>query len=304
MSKEISMLFGHGRNTLKPQCFPKACDIIRLHDSGTGWSSLEPTKGNYNWTTLDAHLAAAEVAGIPVLYVFSRTPEWTAQPGFGVGAGVPGIVNPTSNRPPLLQDWSDFIAALLSHVRRADGTFRIQYWEMWNETNALQFWNGSDAQLLAMAKILYQLVKAYSPTMQVTTPTPCWNTTSADAAMNTYFSEGFQQYADIVSFHGYQALTVPAMAIGLTIDNMYAVMADYGVTKPLWDTEYGFGDPTRLSYAQQRQWVMDSLIIRLQKRLGASIAYQWDNLTHMTCVSWAGVLTAAGHAFVDFYSAL
>jgi hypothetical protein len=297
------VILGHGRNTLNAACFPQGAEVLRLHDGGCRLALLFPKRDVYNWTRLDQHLAASEAKGVPSLYVFCSTPAWAAQVPDSPPASVWGD-NPTGNCPPNPQDWGTIVDALIAHVRRPDGSLRIKFWEMWNETNSLGFYCGTNAQLLVLAQILYQKVKAADPTAMVTTPTPCWDKTNVVQAMDTYLGMGFGKYADIVSFHGYVSDGAPAASIGSTLDGLKALLTKYQVKLPLWDTEYGFKSPALVPDSQKAQWVRDSIAIRAQKGIAAAFWYQWDNQTHGTMVSSTGVLTPAGKGWVDSYATL
>ena len=134
--------------------------------------------------------------------------------------------------------------------------------------------------------------------------------TTADEEIESLLAMGFQDYANIVTFHGYQAPGAAGSAIGPTIAKIRAAMASSGCTFPLWDTEFGFSgsaDGAALyTPAQQRQFVFDAFFTRLS--LGVSLLgwYQWDNLTHSPGVTdLTGLdLTPAGQAMVELYAAL
>jgi hypothetical protein len=298
------MILGQSRNTLTAAAFPPGADLLRLHDGGCRWSLLNPQSGVYNWARLDAHLAASEARGIPSMYVFSSTPAWAVLPFTSASATAKGLWadNPTGNCPPNPQAHSDFIDALLAHVKRPDGTLRIKYFEMWNETNNAGFWSGTTPQLLALAQTLYQKVKAAYPAALVTTPTPCWDKTNVIQAMDLYLGAGFAQYADIVSFHGYLPDGAPAVNISPTLDALKSLLVKYGVNKPLWDTEYGFKSPILLPDSAKRQWVIDSITTRIKKGIQCAIWYQADNLTHGTQILQNGTLTIAGQAWLDCHT--
>jgi hypothetical protein len=296
------MLLGHGRCTLQP--FPLKADIVRMWDvwvngKGIGWKDLEPSKGVYDFTLLDKMLAANEAMGAQSMYCFGYTPAWAAQPSSDPW-NVLGINGPLSNRPCLLQDWTDFIYRFVFHVKRPDGTLRIKYWETWNEVNALGFWDGSYVQLLAMQKVLFNIIKSKDPSCFVTTPTPCMNLTTADQAMDSLLSLGIGDYADIITFHGYLKPGEPAANIGPTIDKMYGVMKKYGCNlKKLIDSESGsqqVADP-------DGQWLRDWIAIRRQKRLDGAIWYQGDNVNYNGSLFLPDhTLNAAGKMWQSAYS--
>ena len=52
---------------------------LRLWDSGTSWTSLEPVKGVWNWQALDTWVAAAEQHGVrDILLTLGQTPPWAS----------------------------------------------------------------------------------------------------------------------------------------------------------------------------------------------------------------------------------
>ncbi|MEU5315805.1 beta-galactosidase [Streptomyces sp. NPDC021056] len=54
---------------------------VRLWDSETRWSQLEPARGVFDFSTLDRLLDGAERQGLPVTFVFGGTPGWAAPNG-------------------------------------------------------------------------------------------------------------------------------------------------------------------------------------------------------------------------------
>jgi hypothetical protein len=294
------MIYGQSRNTLNAAAYPPGAQMLRLHDGGCRWSLIEKSQGQYDFSKLDQHLAASEAHGAGSLYTFCSTPPWC---GIPVPNAPASIMEPGTNLPPHLPDWTDFVIAIVKHVRRADGSLRIKQWELWNEPNYTGFWCGSNTQLLAMAKVLYVIVKAYDPSARVTSPSPAysWSANTAVTAMNEYLAMGFQNYCDILSFHGYCKDNDPAKSIGPTLDALRDLRTKYGVPNmPLWDTEWGFKLNTDCPDSQKAQFVTDGLQIRLDKAIGAAVWYQADNVTHGTQILKTGELTVAGSAWMHF----
>jgi hypothetical protein len=291
------MIWGHCRNTPNDAMFPPGADIVRLHDGGCRWALIEPSRGVYNWAKLDAYLAANEARGLATMYTFSSTPAWCAQP---VAGAVAGLVDKTSNCPPLMPDFIAFLVALVKHVSRPDGSLRIQYWEAWNEANYAGFWSGTDAQLLELCQAVYGIVKSADPTCQVTTPSCVYSYAGNNilTALPRWLAKGIHKYADIIAVHGYQVpYNLPAAGIGPVFDQVNGLLANLKITLPVWDTEFGFGDPALVK--DPRQWVIDALQVRLRKGIAGAIWYQADNPTHGAMRFKDGTLTAAGQAWVD-----
>jgi hypothetical protein len=93
------------------------------------------------------------------------------------------------------------------------------------------------------------------------------------------------------------------MTIEPTINALMELLVASEVKAPVWDTEYGPNDPSNIATDQQRLWLFNSLIVRMQSGLDGAIWYQWDNQTHGACCDLDGNLTTFGNAWVDFYNA-
>ena len=116
---------------------------VRLWDSGTRWAEVEPGRGEYDWTVLDRHVAGAQRAGLPVLYVFGGTPDW-ASPTGAVGPYPDG----TRAAPPDdLAEWDAFVRAL---AERYDS--RIDAYELWVLGNDRRFFAGDVETLVEMTR--------------------------------------------------------------------------------------------------------------------------------------------------------
>jgi len=177
---------------------PAAPGLLRLHDSGTYWSALQPQSGpcssSCDFTTLDNWLdLIAQHQPIAVSQVFTWVPCWDTIGGnetgpYG-GTNNPGCdidpVAPTgSNYPPTdlgssgSATFNDFVTNFVQHCSPAGNcvgkcpsgqtcasTNLIQYYEMWNEWDISYHWNqgaappnGCGTTIAACAQLLYQMV--------------------------------------------------------------------------------------------------------------------------------------------------
>ncbi|HET6205636.1 MAG TPA: hypothetical protein VFD98_02425 [Terracidiphilus sp.] len=315
------MIFGQNRYLsyeISPGCsdcsnvFPQCLDLLRLHDSQCSFYQIATAPDVYDWSILDAHLDSCEQRGVQVLYTFSYTPEWAYRTDYVPEWSDPGSVTPHSNYPPQLDVFEAFFRALLDHVRRPDGSFRIQYFEAWNETNALAFWNGTDDILMEQQQMLWNVLQEVAPACSLTTPTPTKNLTTVEQALDNYLAMGFQNYSHIVSFHGYADVGTPGAAIGSTLEAVNEVMAKYNCSLPLWDTEWnwtqGYPDDGCIPIGDVSQWIKDALIARLENRIACAIWFQWDNPNGCGYMlddpTWKGHVNAAGNAWIDLYNSI
>jgi len=311
------MIFGQTRYLNYEVCpgsnygnvFPQGLDLLRLHDAQCSFADISTAPGVYNWTTLDSHLDSCEMRGVQVLYTFCYTPEWAYDTSFVPEWPDSGIRSPHSNYPPRLDVFEEFFRALIAHVMRPDGTCRIRYWEAWNETNSLAFWNGTDAILMAQQQMLWSVIQEMAPSTLLTTPTPTKNFTTVDQCIDSYLQQGFQNYAHIVSFHGYLDQDTPGSAIGPTIEAVNAVMAKNNCAHPLWDTEWnwtqGYPDDCGIPMDAVPQWIKDALVARMQNNIACSIWYEWDNPNACgSMCNWMGEINTAGYGWIDLYNSV
>ncbi len=202
---------------------------LRLWDSGTTWTALEPLKGVWNWEPLDTWVAAAAANGNPdILLTLGQTPAWASSNPSDVnyvGAGAPA--------PPIhIQDWEDYITAV---AQRYQG--RIRYYEIWNEPNDSTYFTGTVTQLAQLTQTAYQILKSVDP----------GNTVISPAAYSTGYlanllAAGIGPYVDAIGFHVY---TTPPELTGPQLADVRLAMQQFGVASlPLWDTEGASGDTT------------------------------------------------------------
>src|SRR5207245_10845770 len=102
--------------------------------------------------SMDDTIASAERNGVrDFIFTLGYVPPWASKnPADPCGStGAAGTCDA-----PDMRAFDDFLTQL---VRRYCGV--VQYYETWNEPNLTDFWNGTDAQLLSIARDLYQIAK-------------------------------------------------------------------------------------------------------------------------------------------------
>jgi len=202
---------------------------LRLWDSGTSWTSLEPAKGVWNWQPLDTWVAAAEQHGVrDILLTLGQTPPWASSNPDEVnyvGAGAPAP--PVNN-----QDWNDYITAV---AQRYKG--RIRYYEIWNEPNDPTYYTGTVAELATLTALAYGILKEVDPGNTVLSPAAY-----AAGYLDQLLQAGIATNVDMIAFHFYET---PPESTAAAIANVRLVMAAHGASAiPLWDTEGASGDNT------------------------------------------------------------
>jgi hypothetical protein len=262
---------------------------LRLWDVAYWWM-LEPSSGEYNWTKMDGTITAAQPNGVnDFIFTFGHVPPWastnTADPCTG-GEG-PGTCDP-----PDMAAFDDFATHV---VQRYCGT--VKYYEPWNEPNNLQFWDGTNAQLLIIAQHVYQIAKnpancgctngKCSPNggvnpNKVLLP-PISNLSAGSLAwLESYLADaGAAQYpyADIAAFHGYYATTNPE-GIAAEVLLLRQTLDEYGLGNlQLWNTEASWEQDTIYSQQQQAAWLMRSHMALIATGVSRYVWYAYDNCT-------------------------
>ncbi|MGH9431857.1 MAG: glycosyl hydrolase [Terriglobia bacterium] len=229
---------------------------LRLWATETNWYNIEGQgEGQYDWTNLDSWLQLAQQYGMTdVLYTFAVVPPWASSnpndltcvssyspPG---SCDAPKDLNLDGSGTDLI--WQNFVTAIVEHSLSSPYS-HIKYWEVWNEPDIPQLWNGTMAQTVRMAKDAYTIIKSLDPTATVTTPSPV-NSGGPNEHLLTWLSEylaaGGSPYADVIAFHAYfnpsrgnMPEAIIPMASGLD-----TVRADAGLNSlPIWNTEGGWG---------------------------------------------------------------
>jgi Beta-galactosidase len=197
--------------------------LFRTWDT-TSWSKIEPAKGVYNWSVLDAVVAQAQSKKGEVILTLGQTPRWAspvpdAASFYGMGASYP---------PSNVADWTDFVKAVAARYGS-----KIGYYEIWNEPNDPTFGKGTIAQLVELTKATRETLNAVLPGAKVITPAPY-----SVGWLDGFLAAGGGQWSDIVGYHIYNEKPEDDAVI---LANVRRVLADYGITQPLWLTEGGTG---------------------------------------------------------------
>ena len=151
----------------------------------TGWGQLEPERGKFDWTALDAQMDYLAAHGMIFGGLFNGGVGWNK-------ADAPGTL-PVNN----LSAWSDYVSATVGHAKH-----RIKRWEIWNEPpNG----TGRDQTAADYAKLVaasYRAAKSADPA--------CLIGLAAKSAHITYLDQAIQAGAkdhfDYITLHPYEIL--------------------------------------------------------------------------------------------------
>jgi len=191
------------------------------HPIRLAWPYIETSKGVFDFSFYDEYAAIApkDPTGTIAMMdlALGMTPSW-AVANQSTCRQLNGGATACQAPPDDIQDWKDFITALINHYNGTTAP-HIQYYEIWNEWNVNDqnngFWSGSDAQLAAMQQAACTIIHGGSgdPFSKVVTPSTVGSarfaTDQAPAQLTAYFNAGGKScpgapnnVIDAVSFHG------------------------------------------------------------------------------------------------------
>jgi Beta-galactosidase len=260
---------------------------FRLWDV-VNWAMLEPADGQYNWTTMDDTIATAKQNGVrDFIFTLGYVPAWASKnPADPCGStGALGSCDA-----PDMRALDNFLTQV---VRRYCGV--VQYYETWNEPNLTDFWNGTDAQLLSIARDLYQIAKdpancgctngvcapgggvnankVLLPSVnRINEPNLSW----LDSYLFLAAAGGTYPYADVASFHGYGYTQPEDIVQGVA--QLKKTLARHGLSSlEIWDTEASWGTTTVNDQEQEASWLMRFHVVQAVSGVSRLVWYAYDN---------------------------
>jgi hypothetical protein len=251
---------------------------LRLWDNGTGWSQIELAKGEFKWDNLEGALANAESKGMTeILYVLGTTPQWAATKVNESDYPQPGAASAPEN----LEDWDAWVTAVVEKFGD-----RINAYQIWNEANLKNFYNGTPKQMAEMTKRAYEIIKANDPDALVVSASPSVRLASAfDRFFPEYLAElkALNWPIDVVAIHTYPDGAGDPVARGALIEKAQAALTSAGAPDlPLWDTElnYGLAGPgeiprTEITGPRAAGFVVRTYIDDLRYGIDRSYWYIW-----------------------------
>lgn len=192
------------------------------------WSSIEKTKGTYDWTIPDRVIEAAHAHHLKVLSIVLSTPTW-ARRGGSLGAPYAPPSDPAT--------LGAFMGAFIE--RYPD----VTHHEIWNEPNLLTFWGAlaNPAEYTALLKGAYTAIKKVQPSSTVVAAGLSPGAGAVDFIKGMY-AAGAKVYFDAAAMHPYVFPSgIDATPNGWTeTQQIRSVMESNGdAAKKIWLTEMG-----------------------------------------------------------------
>jgi hypothetical protein len=300
--------------TVNGNDYPKLTFGTLAHPEIGAWAWIERSKGTYDFALFDKYVNAAKAHGlvdanntVSMAITLGMTPQWAAaDPSSCItNKGVPHCTCGPAN----IQDWSNFVSALMNHYNGVTMP-HVRYYELWNEMNINLFWTGSQADMLNLAKAAYPIVHADMHSMLLTPSVagPVGNIAknSGTTWMANYLDAGGAKYADGGAFHGYIGGQKGVTPFPMPDENSTSGCSEYTTCygsivtkttmmrqvfdlhglagKPMFDTEGSWGDGTVTDPDTQAAWLARWYL--LQAGLRSS-----DNLQMAAWFTWGDPAT-------------
>jgi hypothetical protein len=253
---------------------------LRLWDNGTAWSQIELKPGVYKWDNLEGALENAQAKGMTdVLMVLGTTPKWNAKTVSDADYPQPGA----ASAPKDIKAWDAWVTEVATRYKG-----RITSYQIWNEANLKNFWNGTPEEMAELTKRAYDIIKKIDPEALVVSASP---STRLTASFTRFFPAYLKALAakgwpvDVIGFHTYPAADGDPVARGALIKATQDAVAAAGAPKdiPLWDTElnYGLAGPgpnlpkQDITGAKAAGWIVRTYVDDLRYGVARSYWYIW-----------------------------
>lgn len=277
---------------------------VRLWDAGVSWRELEPAKGKWDFSKLDAQVARARAGRKDIVMVLGQTPRWASKrpnedANYGRGAAA---------EPKDMRTWRAYVRKLAIRYRG-----RIFKWELYNEPNAKLMFSGQPLTMVRMAQEAWIQLKTIYPGNYVISPGMVTRTLNSPKWLDSYLKLGGRRYANAIAVHFYvKARERPEDTIRY-LQIVRNIMIARGVNHlPLWNTESGYGrwnptDPTTHEIyggSTSMAYVARTYLLMAAGGVARSYWYGWDqrNYTGLYLTSDGRRAGVAGRAYGVTYN--
>lgn len=253
----------------------------RLHDAEVTWADLERERGKWDFSVLDRYVGLAASNGVGLLLPLGFSPKWAAARPDEHGPYGPG----SASEPARIEDWRNYVRTVATRYKG-----RITQYELWNEVNVPEFFSGSMADLVLLAREAHGILKSIDPANTVVSPSIVGE--ARYPFLDEYLVQG-ARYADVIGFHFYMPYAPPETMLK-EIREVRKIMVKHGIaSKPLWNTETGWWisntdgsedppsmDPDwiKLEPKQGAEFLARALILSWAAGVQRFYWYSWDHL--------------------------
>ena len=251
---------------------------VRLWDAGVAWGQVQQKKNLFWWNGLDASIQNANAQGMSITYVLGSTPKWAQKkaPKGKYPYGGTGSANPKA------KDWKRWVTAVVQRYGAS-----IDAYQIWNEANLKDFYDGSPKQMAKLTRDAYRIIKRYDPTATVVAAS---STVRLTKSYNRFFPKYLKELkkqkwpVDAIAVHTYPpGKDTPGDRLAL-LDKVTKDMKKGKVPSriELWDTEvnYGIKGPGKvkgqtITGGQAADWTASTFLDSILTGVDRTYWYYW-----------------------------
>src|SRR5574341_1001043 len=196
------------------------------------WREHEVAPGQWAWAASDGPIRTWTEKGFKIHAILHNPPDFRLRPGAVL---VPDGLDLAWNDP--ANYWGTYCNTF---AKRYKG--RIASYEIWNEPDLDQYWDGNSREYYQLLKTCYLAIKAADPKVPVAMAgmalviEPNFFPDVVRYAANDAEGAANNHFFDVMAIHMYAA---PQLGYDLT-NQTRSVLAEYGMSdKPIWITEIG-----------------------------------------------------------------
>lgn len=207
-------------------------DGVRLWDTRTTWAHIEPADDQWHFSTLEAHLDAAEAAGVDdVLLVLAGTPAWAA--GDPTASGAPWLPAGSASPPRELSDWREYVRTVATRYGS-----RIDTYQVGNEPNHEWFWQGTPRELARLVAAAVDVIGEVDPGATVVAPGPVITDLLSSREARRWWRAMQSTGIDALALQWYPRKGTPPASLGPITQRMRKAVARTDLSDlPVWITE-------------------------------------------------------------------
>lgn len=207
------------------------------------WNQLEPERGHYDWTAVDAFLNQLDSPEEGLISLFASS-QWATR-------------RPAAMLPPSpAKDLADYYRCVFNLVKHCAG--RVRYWQNNAEPNNPVFWAGTKEEFVEHLKVFHKAVKEADPTAVVIVGgfdglfnPPGWPPFPHQQAGLEFFDYVLREGRDAFDLFDLRLYGNPYTIVG-RVGCMRQKMLALGYEKPIVCTEYG--GPSLFEFPENRTY--------------------------------------------------
>jgi hypothetical protein len=215
------------------------------------WIDYEPERGEFDYAWLHRFVALAAQQGITLRPYLGYTPSWAAKGG--------SDEQDWNDPPKRIADWRRFVSRTVTELKKYRN---IPSYEIYNEENVKQWWDGTAAEYNKVLRAGSEVVKQISPAKQVIMGGMVWP--DAEWVEQACVKYGNAKKFDVVPIHAYPETWTPKE---ITVENyldqgrpgffrkeFVPVVDKKCARQPIWLNEVGFATAPGKTEQDQANW--------------------------------------------------